>query len=564
VRKFELSLGPMRTSAGVDPVISPDGQKLAYAGADGLWVRRLDRLEPPTLLAGGDSIAAPFWSPTSTEIAFFEKRKLYRVAITGGRPVLVTATLEDATSTPAGGAWLDDGQIAFTTGPRCALHAVPSSGGAATNLVSLADGEWDFHNASPLPKGRGVLFVVHRNHPYGVDTLAVWTPGGGRKVLLQLPGSDLGRPVFSPTGHVVFHREDESPGIWAFRFSLQTLERTGDLFRVSDSGRRPSVANDGTLVFSVNSLDQFAPRQLTWVDRSGKVLNTVSQPLPGLRAQRLSPDGTRVAAVVGESRAGLDIWIFDIEGGGAVAFTRNESAEMLAGWQSDGRSIVFTRRGETGSQVLAREVTGAGQEEVLFDGIVWHLSRTGRYLLATQKAPDGTRVPAIRGYVPMKERPLRIVAYPQAFQNVRFPVLSPDDRLLAYQSEDSGQMEVYLVDFPGFNTVKSVVSRSGGWHPQWNPNGTELFFLDRDGRALMSAKVRPDGRFTEEPKQLFKLSDSIPGAHAESWPCFYDVAPDGQRFLMVRSAQNASPAAGAARTDALLVQNWIEEFPGKK
>src|SRR6185436_8202264 len=117
------------------------------------------------------------------------------------------------------------------------------------------------HHARVLPGGRGVLMVVHRSA--GIDTIAVWTPAKERRVLLQVPGAVFFQPVFSSTGHILFHRSDESSGVWAFAFSLEKLERTGEPFRVSDIGTLPSVSDDGTLVFCTRNDARFARRQLT-------------------------------------------------------------------------------------------------------------------------------------------------------------------------------------------------------------------------------------------------------------------------------------------------------------
>ena len=102
-----------------------------------------------------------------------------------------------------------------------------------------------------------------------------------------------------------------------------------------------------------------------------------------------------------------------------------------------------------------------------------------------------------------------------------------------------------------------------GQHAEWNPNGTELFYEDLKGEVLMSAKLNPYGRTTEEPKQLFKLPPSIHGGYA-GWPSFYDVAADGQRFLMLQKVQDKSDTKTVFKPDFVLVQNWIEEFPDKK
>jgi serine/threonine protein kinase len=499
VRKFELSLripGDNAARSDVSPVLSPDGQKLAYANSDGLWLRQLTQLTTPVLLAKGDKIKVPFWSPSSTEVAFFDGAKLDRVAVAGGSAILVATVSKEVGSILAGGAWLQGGLIAFSTGPWSPLLAVNSQGGSPTNLVSLAGDDWDFHQPSPLPGGRGLLFVVHRRSSGLGDTLAVWTPSGGRKVLLPLPGEEIGSPVYCSTGHILFERHKESPGIWAFRFSLQKLERTSDLFRVSSYGNTPSVANSGALVFSLSRSDMFSRRRFAWVDRAGQILSTIEPDEPGLSSPRLSPDGKYIVAAAGPFFEGFDLWIFDVSGGGVSRLTSNEFGEQRPFWTDDGRHVLFTRRIGMKEQVLSKTVAGGGQEQLVMDGSGDNLSRSGRYLLVTQSLiveTSGVTRKRNAGYTVLTDPTRKFIPFPEGFQSVgRFPALSPDDRLLAYESSESGQPEVYLVDFPGFATVKSPVSRGGGGlHPEWNPNGTELFYADLKGQVMMSAKLNP-------------------------------------------------------------------------
>ena len=296
VRKFDLTIPPpaKKTAAASElfSVISPDGKKIAYANADGLWLRWLDRAAP-TLLVPGDNIINPFWSPKSTDLGYFDDRKLYRISIEGGNPMVVATLPEAAVAIAAGGAWFED-RIIFDTGLSELLEA-PAQGGKVATALPTERGERDFHNVSALPNGRGVLFVVHRGPVF--DTIDLWRPGGKRKTLLQIPGSELWRPVFSSSGNVVFHREDEGRGLWAFPFSLEKLERTGEPFRVSDVGVEPSADNEGTLVFSLRGSWIYGPRQLTWVDRSGRITGVIGQPMSGLSQPHIAPDQQRVACV---------------------------------------------------------------------------------------------------------------------------------------------------------------------------------------------------------------------------------------------------------------------------
>jgi serine/threonine protein kinase len=206
LRKFDLTLSmPVGSSPqGTALSISPDGKKLVYVNTEGLWLRRLDSIAPAVLLASGNHITAPFWSSESTEVGYFQGHFLYRISSAGGAPSLIAPLSQDEWAAFPGGAWLGD-RIVFTTGGS-GLLGVSALGGNVATVLPTAEGEQDFHHASALPDGRGVLFVVHRVS--GPDTIAVWSPGQPRKVLLHVPGGSLMTPVYSPSGHVLFRRWD--------------------------------------------------------------------------------------------------------------------------------------------------------------------------------------------------------------------------------------------------------------------------------------------------------------------------------------------------------------------
>ena len=78
------------------------------------------------------------------------------------------------------------------------------------------------------------------------------------------------------------------------------MERTHEPFRVAETGSLLSISNDGTLVFVPRKDPLFAPHQLIWVDRTGKILGTIGPMLPALSGPRLSPDAHRVVAFAEE------------------------------------------------------------------------------------------------------------------------------------------------------------------------------------------------------------------------------------------------------------------------
>jgi serine/threonine protein kinase len=556
VRKFELQLaspGRPQSDGTISPAISPDGLKIAYATADGLWLRRLDRLSAPVRLVEDKQIVRPFWSPGSTDIGYFQGPKLARVSVEGGRPITITPIPDHQGQGGAeGGAWLDNDRIVFASG-NSGLNLVPSQGGAVKALwePNLAAGDRDVHGVAALPEGAGVVFLIHRTTNETADTMAVWTKAGAHKILLQKLGAQFRDPFYSPTGHILFSQIGDVQGIWAFAFSLERMERTEEPFRVAESGSIPSVSNDGTLVCFAGPDPIFAPRQLVWVDRTGKVLGTVGPVLPTLTAPRLSPDEHRVAALSGESYNSLQVWVIDVDGGGALPITHDQEPHVSPHWAPDSRSVYFTRFRSSIDSTWIASADGTGSEQRRFDGDAIP-SASGKYMLLRE---NSTNPPIQRPwtYVQLPKTNASPIPLVEVFGSIRSLVLSADDRWLAFSSSSSGQQEVWAAEFPGLNNRVMASRGGGGRNPLWARNRQELFYLSADGRAMMSARLEPDQPRFDPPVKVFDIPDKI----FTDRVAVYDVAGDGQRFLMLQKV--ADPTDHGAQPNVLLVENWFEE-----
>jgi serine/threonine-protein kinase len=129
--------------------------------------------------------------------------------------------------------------------------------------------------------------------------------------------------------------------------------------------------------------------------------------------------------------------------------------------------------------------------------------------------------------------------------------LSPDGRWIAYTSDESGRLEVYVRSYPDLGS-KWQVSTDGGIEPAWSRDGTELFYRDEAGLRMMVVDVVLEPEFRPgRPRVLFE------GLFVES-PWYgrnYDVAPDGQSFLMLQQ-----DLGGIEQAELRLVLNWVEEL----
>jgi Tol biopolymer transport system component len=134
--------------------------------------------------------------------------------------------------------------------------------------------------------------------------------------------------------------------------------------------------------------------------------------------------------------------------------------------------------------------------------------------------------------------------------NESAPHFSPDGRWLTYTSDESGRYEIYVQPYPGPGG-KWQISTEGGTEPVWNPNGRELFY--RNGDKMMAVDIATQSGFTAgKPRMLFEGRYELASVQVSN----YDVSPDGQRFLMIKSSESA----GTAPTQINVVLNWFEEL----
>ncbi|HWB40750.1 MAG TPA: hypothetical protein VG500_05805, partial [Gemmatimonadales bacterium] len=129
-----------------------------------------------------------------------------------------------------------------------------------------------------------------------------------------------------------------------------------------------------------------------------------------------------------------------------------------------------------------------------------------------------------------------------------FPALSADSRWLAYASNESGTMEIYVRPFPATATAKWQVSTAGGTQPTWSRNGRELFYINGKGE-MMSAEIRPGPTFSVGEQQvLFSTAAylAVTGIHA------YSLSPDDRRFLMLQEGESIQ------QSELVLAEHWMQ------
>jgi eukaryotic-like serine/threonine-protein kinase len=533
--------------------LSPDGRYLAFAAvgaASGrtrtLWVRPLDALSAHEL-PGTENAAAPFWSPDSKFIAFMAAGKLKKINVTAGRPNV----LADA-STSMKGSWAPDDTIVFV--PRLGgLSRVSASGGEVTPVEGIHASGVDVMIGSPsfLPDGRHFLYYAEKQS--GSDA-ALWVSslehGASPR---RVPG--VTSSALYAQGYLFFLRDQT---LMAQPFDPVRVELNGDPVALADQVdvmTRPlrgafTLSRAGALAYRTGT--SIVRTQLTWFDRSGKQLSAVGGVSDQLGVE-LSPDSTRaLVSVLDPSRNARDLWIYELARGLRTRFTFDPADEMGGVWSPDGSQIVFNSRRVSRLDLYLKPSSGAGTETPWFadsQNNVYPAAFTpdGRSLIyfngnaSSKTGNDIWRVP-----VTGDRKPVPVV---QTEFNETYPQISADGRWMAYVSTEAGRAEVYVTAYPGPGG-KWQVSTTGASAPRWRRDGKELFFIGAD-RKLLSATVNGQGAtFTVGAVQALFDTTIRQVGFAGGNGINYDISPDGQRFLILSTQDNA------ATTPITLVMNW--------
>ena len=555
VNRFSLFLPPEQalqpvTGSGNRVAISPDGQQLVYLGpaerGGRLWVRPLDQLTS-TPITGTDGAGSPFFSPDGRHVGFLVNgTRLHTVSLDGG-PVL---TVHDSVNS-TGADWGEDGYIYVED--ETGIIRVKASGGPKESVYDMVQrkeigAEWPVL----LPGARGILFRTRRANQAASEhqIVAMKLPGGEPKVITRGVYA-----LYSPTGHLLVATAQGK--LLAVPFDPEKLEVTGspigllEGIGVEGDGFAINLAlsPNGTLLYTTGGATGI--RRPVWVRRDGSEspVDPSWQPQGVVNNFTLSPDGKSLALEVGRN-AVTTIWVKQLPTGPYSRLTFSDSGDIRPSWSSDGRSILYLGElNNLGGTPMMRRADGTGEVRHLLPGkSAWGQAlqtRDGRWLLLRSSVflPGGGDVAGVRfgdtTLVPLVNGPALEAKM----------AVSPDGRWLAYMSEESGELEVYVRPFPDAGSARWQVSAAGGSDPVWSRDGRELFYISATNE-MMSAEVERGEAFSiTPPKALFPTGpySVVPPVQA------FDVHPDG-RFMLLRET------TAAERNELVLVQNWLGEM----
>ncbi len=532
------------------PVISPDGARLAFpaqdaSGKEALWVRPLNSLSAQKL-EGTEGASFPFWSPDSRHLGFFLGGKLEKIDVTGG-PAVALCEVPNG----RGGAWSKDDVIVFAPDSIARqLMRVPAAGGSPSAITTHSDEGSAFSNRWPefLPDGKHFLYLSGDLASVGSSKLGIYVgelSSDKKDFLVQADSNAL----YAPPGYLLFLRGQT---LMAQQFDAGSRKLKGEAFPVAEQVASPqlfrlgffTVSRTGLLLFQTGG--NTGNGQFVWLDQNGKEGGAVGQ-LGSRDEPLLSPDGNQLAYVATESGGQeQDIWLLDLARGVRTRFTFGPNIADTPVWSPDGKRIAYAWQKKGHGDIYVKDASGAGSPEALFESeadktpLDW--SRDGRYILFVLLDPKGQTKYDIWALPLFGDR--KPFPYLQTQFNEVSAGFSPDGHWVAFESDESGNFEVYLSPFPA-GGAKWQVSQGGGVQPVWKSDGSELYFLA--GSKLIEASVKTSGSAVQigTPQEVFQQ----PMVRSDAYGRSYSVAKDGKRFLVNRSGENVT-------VPLTLVANW--------
>jgi eukaryotic-like serine/threonine-protein kinase len=555
VTRTVITLPPGQQLAGFDqPVLalSADGSQLAYvattqAGKQQIYLRALDSLEARPV-PGTEGASGPFFSPDGQWLAFFADGKLKKVSVSGGAPEI----LASGAALPRGASWSTKGNIVFAPGGSTVLRQVSDTGGNPEQLTRFGKGESNHRWPEFLPGGKALLFNSGGGGAVGNWQIVVQSLSNGEKRNV----AEGPQPRYAPPGHLIY---GQAGNLMAVPFDGKRLEVTGAAVPVVEGVRQTpgtgavqfSASATGSLAYIPGGVQSDSQRKLVWVNRNGRE-QPLAAPPQNYSFPRISPDGRRLAMGI-SGNEGPQLWLYDLARDTLSRLTFEGSTNNFPVWTPDDRRIAFVSNREGPLNIFWQLADGSGGLERLTTNetvqvpISW--SSDGQLLTLVGRAPEtGDDIWVLR----LSDR--KTQPFLQTPFNEAAPQFSPDRHWLAYASNESSRYEVYVQPYPGPGG-KYQISTDGGTEPVWDHSGRELFY--RSGDKMMAVDIATQPAFVAGKPHVLFQGPYVANVGPQICP-YYDVSRDGQRFLMVQSAEQQQ--TGTAPTQIIVVQNWTEEL----
>jgi Tol biopolymer transport system component/tRNA A-37 threonylcarbamoyl transferase component Bud32 len=534
--RISFTLAPPEKAAfrgGSAAAISPDGSRLAAditssGGPSGIWIRPLDSLLWHPVRGTTQASGRPAWSPDGQSLVINNLQSLERLDLSAGS----RQTLCSGYSVYSA-AWGSANVILFSrnNGP---IYRVDASGGSCAPATTLDVAHGEAHHYSPkfLPDGRHFLFLSGGQRGNEVIWAASLDSSERVRLVTGTGGAAYTGPARGP-GYLLYEKE----GIpMAQSFDPVRLRLSGEPMSIPGLQKVsaypafgvPSISasQNGTLI----QRDPNVVTEFVWFDRSGTRLESVGRGDAYSHLSLSHDDQRLVYTGSAEVGSGTDIWMSDLSRDNAkTRVNKGESFSSIPVWSADGSQVAYGSAREA-FKLFSKAADGTGQEQLLAQSGTWIIpscwSADGQYLVYHQSDPKtGFDIWVLPLSGDRKPRP-----YLRTDFDERNGRVSPDGRWMAYTSNESGELEIYVRTFPDANGGKWHVSVGGGAQPEWRRDGKELFYLSPELKVVsVEVKPGPGGFQAGRPRVLFTRPRA--GLGYTNLGMDYAVSADGKRFL---------------------------------
>ncbi|MGA8810045.1 MAG: protein kinase [Thermoanaerobaculia bacterium] len=515
------AMHPVRFYESVNFALSPDGRTLCFnassGGASALFLRSLDSFAIRKV-EGTEGSSGAFWSSDGAWIAFAARGKLWKMRISGGA---APEALCDVSALGAVGSWQGHTILfADSAGGRPQIFRISDAGGDPVAVTQLRARQWRHSWPRLLPDGEHFFYLSNLADSIDRQLMFASLKSPEQSVvarntsMVRLLGDQL---LFVRDARLLSQHFDAAHGT----LTGDPVALASDVSFFYPTGRADFDAAGGTLVYRTDT----SIGRLAVVNRNG-IETRVIDDRNVFYDFGLAHDGSKAAVSVVNRDTGLaDIWIYDLVRGVRERFTTEPWHEVTPVWPPDGSFIVYSEAaGGTLPHIVRRGFTDATSTDV---------SPRGPFQFAGSFTPDGRTLFYVREdgrrqadifTLDMKTR--RSSPVLSSNSSEQSPAVSPDGKWLAYDSDSTGNSEVYLMSIAGGDVRPIRISTAGGGNPQWRRDGREIVYRSAEG-AIISAVPGPSGRWDDaSTHELFRVPDLR----------HFAILPDGQSFLLQRGS----------------------------
>lgn len=549
--RLSLDLGRALESGGATGywfglALAPDGRRLAvsavHEGSRVLWLLDLTSGDGREL-AGSSGAQLPFWSPDGRALGFFARGTMQALDLTTGR-----ATVLAEAPSPQGAAWLSTGDILFAPEESGALWRRSPDGSVRPWSEMAAPDEYShrFPQEVRLDGDVHILFFVaaSRETRQGIWLAPLEKPADRTRLIGSAAGGiAIGDALLHASGEALMAQRIDPVRRGLVGRPLLVAPRAGH------DERHTLHATAGADLLIV-SPPRSTLRQLTWVDRQGRVLGTAGEPMDAwdVRSASRTVAVSRIEPQLGT----LDVWIYPADRALPLRLSTSIEADRSPVFSPDASRLAWS---SSRGRIVVRPSDAGSPEQTLYTFDVpvevdaW--TPDGRWLALSAVRP-GTG----RDVVLLRDDGAEVIEYVRTPFNEADAAPSPDGRWLAYVSDESGREEIYIDTFPRPGR-RARLTLGGAAEPRWRRDGRELYF--RRGSEVHVVRLDlQDGR--PVPLSTARLFDAGAALRA------YDASPDGQQFLLNLPAPGTTrePLQAIANIADLLRPLYESEAPRRR